>query len=150
MGNALCTMTDGERLTLLKEVAGTTVYDEKKAESLAKMSENEADIKKISEMLAYIDERLNELETEKEELTAYQRLDRSRRAVEYTLYDKELKRAREMVDDIEHMRAEEAERLAQLHEDSRKTHDAIRSVEAKMKQRSHGLRRVRIQISSLE
>ena len=29
--NTLCTMSDGERLTLLKEVAGTTVYDEKKA-----------------------------------------------------------------------------------------------------------------------
>lgn len=148
--NALCTMSDAERLALLKEVAGTTVYDEKKSESLARMSENEADIAKISEMLAYIDERLQELEGEKEELTAYQQLDRSRRAVEYTLYDKELKRARETVDDIEHMRVEEAERLAQLHEGSRKTHDAIRSFEAKMKQRSHGIRRVRMQISSLE
>ena len=30
---ALCTMSDENRLRLLKEVAGTTVYDERKAES---------------------------------------------------------------------------------------------------------------------
>ncbi len=47
---------------------------------------------KINEVLQYIESRLEELQEEKEELTEYQRLDRRRRALEYTLYDKELRK----------------------------------------------------------
>jgi len=39
--NALCTMSSLDRLELLKEVAGCTVYDEKRADSLKQMEENE-------------------------------------------------------------------------------------------------------------
>ena len=74
-------MSDVQQLELLKEVAGTTVYEEKKSESLVKISENEADNEKIREILPYIDERLTELEGEKEELNAYQKVDRSLCAV---------------------------------------------------------------------
>ena len=74
--NVLCTMSDAERIALLKEVGGTTVHDMKKTESLARISENEADVTKISEILASVDERLQELEGEKEELTVCQQLDR--------------------------------------------------------------------------
>jgi structural maintenance of chromosome 3 (chondroitin sulfate proteoglycan 6) len=38
--NALCTMSSADRLELLKEVAGCTVYDEKRADSLKQMEEN--------------------------------------------------------------------------------------------------------------
>lgn len=36
---ALCAMNDGERLQLLKEVAGTTVYEERRNESLKILQE---------------------------------------------------------------------------------------------------------------
>lgn len=64
MRDALCTMRDGERLQLLKEVAGTTVYDEKKEESLAKMEENKSSMEKISETLEYMENKLDELKDE--------------------------------------------------------------------------------------
>jgi structural maintenance of chromosome 3 (chondroitin sulfate proteoglycan 6) len=38
--NALTVMKDSERLDLLKEVAGTRVYDERKSESLKLMADN--------------------------------------------------------------------------------------------------------------
>ena len=41
-------------------------------------------------MLTYIEERLSTLEEEKDELRAYQELDRMRRSLEYTIHDKEL------------------------------------------------------------
>ena len=44
------------------------------------------------EVITYIEARLAELEGEKEELKAYQQLDRDKRALEYTLYDKELRK----------------------------------------------------------
>ncbi|CAN0287900.1 unnamed protein product, partial [Laminaria digitata] len=45
---------------------------------------------KIQEVISFIEERLGELKEEKEELGAYQKYDKERRALEYTLYDKEL------------------------------------------------------------
>lgn len=141
--HALCTMSDHERLVLLKEVAGTTVYDEKRQASITQMEVDEASIEKINEVLAYIEQRLVELEGEKEELTEYQALDRSRRALEYTLYSTELKKAREYLDELEHMRGENVEQLHELHEKARGVHDQIRSVELRMKQSTGELRRAR-------
>eukprot|EP00591_Stephanopyxis_turris_P001553 CAMPEP_0195512374 /NCGR_PEP_ID=MMETSP0794_2-20130614/4351_1 /TAXON_ID=515487 /ORGANISM="Stephanopyxis turris, Strain CCMP 815" /LENGTH=1145 /DNA_ID=CAMNT_0040640147 /DNA_START=40 /DNA_END=3477 /DNA_ORIENTATION=+ len=134
-------MSSMERLDLLKEVAGCTVYDEKRADSIKQMEENAGSREKIKEVLDYIDTRLGELQDEKEELTEYQKLDRKRRAMEYTLYDKELRKAREQLDEIEHVRTDDGERLTQLHEETRITHDAIRTVEARMKQTTNKLRR---------
>ena len=37
---SLCLMTDVQRLELLQQVAGTTLYEDKKSESLVKMQEN--------------------------------------------------------------------------------------------------------------
>lgn len=148
--NALCTMNDSERLRLLKEVAGTTVYDEKKAESLIKMEENKSSIEKIDEILETIESRLDELRGEKEELTQYQKLDRERRAMEYTLYDMELKKARASLDSIEADRTAGTESLSELHEEARQTHDSIRACESQMKTKSNALRRNRMQLKDLE
>jgi len=143
--NALCTMNDAERLRLLKEVAGTTVYDEKKAESLSKMEENKSSIDKIENVLETIETRLDELRGEKEELTHYQSLDRERRAMEYTLYDMELQKARHTLDSIEGVRTTGTEGLSELHEAARQTHDGIRSTETQMRTKSNALRRNRLQ-----
>lgn len=148
--NALCTMSDAERLTLLKEVAGTTVYDEKKAESLTKMEENRNSIDKINEMLTYIDTRLTDLQSEKEELNAYQTLDRDRRSLEYTVYDHELRKARSDLDDLEQARREEADKLSHIHEEARVTHDEIRSMETKMKQKTNMMRRNKVTLQNVE
>jgi structural maintenance of chromosome 3 (chondroitin sulfate proteoglycan 6) len=45
---------------------------------------------KISELLTYIEERLAELEEEKDELKEYQSKDRERRCLEYALHNREL------------------------------------------------------------
>mmetsp|Transcript_23887 Transcript_23887/g.34260 ORF Transcript_23887/g.34260 Transcript_23887/m.34260 type:complete len:1231 (-) Transcript_23887:592-4284(-) len=141
--NALCTMSSADRLDLLKEVAGCTVYDEKRTDSLKQMEENKHSRDKINEVLDYIESRLSELQEEKEELTEYQRLDRKRRALEYTLYDKELRKAREQLDQIEHERSEEVQQLTVIHEKSHQVHDQIRAVETQMKQISNRMRKTR-------
>ena len=55
---------------------------------------------KIEESLTYIDVRLKELEGEKNELKEYQELDRERRALEYTIYDKELGEAQNKLSEV--------------------------------------------------
>ncbi|GAB7357313.1 hypothetical protein MBLNU459_g8275t1 [Dothideomycetes sp. NU459] len=85
----LTNMKDGERLNLLKEVAGTQVYESRRTESLKIVTETDNKRAKIDDLLAYIRERLDELEEEKEELRAFQEKDRERRCLEYTIYHRE-------------------------------------------------------------
>lgn len=86
---ALTNMKDNERLNLLKEVAGTQVYEARRAESLKIMNETTNKREKIDELLVYIKERLTELEEEKEELRDYQEKDKDRRCLQYTIDHRE-------------------------------------------------------------
>ena len=103
--NHLTNQKDADRLLLLKEVAGTKVYEERRAESTKIMDETseltkirstfrfvstillrrslterlfrlhshpDAKREKIKDLLTFIQERLDELEEEKEELKQYQ------------------------------------------------------------------------------
>lgn len=86
---ALTNMKDNERLNLLKEVAGTQVYEARRTESLKIMNETNNKRGKIDELLVYIKERLTELEEEKEELRDYQEKDKDRRCLQYTIDQRE-------------------------------------------------------------
>jgi structural maintenance of chromosome 3 (chondroitin sulfate proteoglycan 6) len=85
----LCVMKDRDRLNLLKEIAGTSIYEERRAESVKIMTETVGKQERIEEVLTFIEERLSELEKEKEELTEFDLLDKRRRALQSTIYDKE-------------------------------------------------------------
>ncbi|KAL6310468.1 structural maintenance of chromosome protein 3 [Sparassis latifolia] len=102
--SALTNAKDHERLALLKEVAGTKVYEQRRAESLRIMSETDAKRTKINELLDYIDSRLTELEEEKEELKEFQEKDKDRRCLEYALYQRELEEVGEALEEIEEER----------------------------------------------
>ena len=98
---ALTNARDNERLELLKEVAGTRVYEEHRQESLRIMEETEGKRAKIVELLEYIAERLKELAEEKEELLRWQGLDKQKRACEFALYSREQNEAQEALDRLE-------------------------------------------------
>ncbi|KAI5814441.1 RecF/RecN/SMC [Pyronema omphalodes] len=97
----LTNMRDSERLNLLKEVAGTQVYEQRRAESLRIMEDTDNKRAKIDELLNYIEERLAELEEEKEELKGYQEKDRERRCLEYTIYHREQVEIANALDQVE-------------------------------------------------
>lgn len=58
---------------------------------------------KINELLKYIEERLHTLEEEKEELAQYQKWDKMRRALEYTIYNQELNETRAKLDEVKYL-----------------------------------------------
>ncbi|KAF5351584.1 hypothetical protein D9758_007209 [Tetrapyrgos nigripes] len=101
---SLTNAKDHERLALLKEVAGTKVYEDRRRESIRIMSETEAKRGKINELLDYIEARLNELEEEKEELKEFQEKDKERRCLEYALYQRELEDVGSALDELEEER----------------------------------------------
>lgn len=104
---ALTNAKDHERLALLKEVAGTKVYEQRRAESLRIMAETDAKRDKIAELLEYIENRLQELEEEKEELKEFQEKDKERRCLEYAMYQSELEDITHALENLENSRRED-------------------------------------------
>lgn len=96
----MATAPDSHRLKLLREVAGTRVYDERREESMAILKETEGKLEKIEEFLKTIEDRLSTLEEEKEELKQYQQHDKVRRALEYVIHESELKENRKKLADV--------------------------------------------------
>ena len=101
---ALTNMKDGERLILLKEVAGTQVYEARRTESLKLMADTNNKRAKIDELLAYIKDRLSELEEEKEELKDYQEKDKDRRCLQYTIDHREQVEIANQLDNLDERR----------------------------------------------
>lgn len=95
---------DSERLNLLKEVAGTQVYEQRRKESLKIMEETTRKRTKIDDLLKYIEDRLNELEEEKEELKDFQDIDKERRCLEYTIYSREQTEINNALEEIDSTR----------------------------------------------
>ena len=101
---ALTNMKDAERLNLLKEVAGTQVYEARRTESLKIMTETNNKREKIDELLNFIKERLTELEEEKEELRDYQEKDKDRRCLQYSIDHREQVAVNEELDKLNDQR----------------------------------------------
>lgn len=99
--NQMATAPDSQRLKLLREVAGTRVYDERREESMSILKETEGKVEKIEEFLKTIEDRLSTLEEEKEELKAYQQHDKTRRALEYVIHEAELKENKRKKEELE-------------------------------------------------
>uniref|UniRef100_A0A1I7YP81 Structural maintenance of chromosomes protein n=1 Tax=Steinernema glaseri TaxID=37863 RepID=A0A1I7YP81_9BILA len=138
--NELATAPESYRLRLLKEVAGTRVYDERKEESQKILNETNVKMARIETLLTYINDRLKTLEEEKEDLKEYQKLDKTKRAVEYAIYDLEVRDARKKFDKVSQQREELNSRqnevetdLMQIRNDIAETETKIRKLHARFK-----------------
>ncbi len=123
--NSLALMTNAQRLELLKEVAGTRVYEEKRRQSKKQFQNTITKRQKIQEVSVYIEERLEELKEEKEELGEFQKLDKKRRALEYVLYEQDRNKAKDQIDEIDKERSKESEGSSKVHTTVRDTQSQI-------------------------
>ena len=123
---AMSTMRDAERLELLKEIGGTKVYEERRRESLRILAETEGRRALVSDMISGLDTRLAELESEREELAAFQQADRARRSLEYTIYDADMASTRAKLEGLERRRAERGAALGAAHEALREAAAGVR------------------------
>ncbi|KAI9024903.1 chromosome segregation protein sudA [Phycomyces nitens] len=163
---SLTVAKDEDRLKLLKDIAGTRVYEQKRNESTKIMEDTDAKRVKIAEVLEYIQDRLAELEEEKEELSQYQTLDRERRSLEYTIYAREQADANEKLEDMDGNRRRELlshetcreeyvdneNTLNELETNRRNTKQTIRLLEAEkkdMQDEREGLMKARAQLELL-
>ncbi|KAG6006120.1 hypothetical protein E4U21_007356 [Claviceps maximensis] len=134
---ALTSMKESDRLNLLKEVAGTHVYEARRAESLKIMHETNNKREKIDELLEYIKERLTELEEEKEELRGFQDKDRERRCLEYAYHHREQVTIQSALEDIDGARQDGLDTNDSSRTEFLKGEKAISKLDAKI----HNLQR---------
>ncbi|XP_022671008.1 structural maintenance of chromosomes protein 3-like [Varroa destructor] len=138
--NQMATAPDSQRLKLLREVAGTRVYDERREESKQLIKDTDAKKEKIEDLLKYIEERLATLEEEKEELKEYQKWDKMRRSLEYTIYDHELKDTKKKLEELETRRESSSSVTEKLREN-------LQSAAEKIKKLSKELRDIRQKVA---
>ncbi|KAK3611250.1 hypothetical protein CHS0354_003879 [Potamilus streckersoni] len=131
--NQMATAPDSQRLKLLREVAGTKVYDERKEESKVILRETEGKREKINDLLKYIEERLDTLESEKEELKEYQKWDKMRRSLEYTIHDHELKDTRKKLDELQEKRENSGLQSQKLRDLQQAANDKVKSINKELK-----------------
>lgn len=137
---ALTNAKDGDRLQLLKEVAGTRVYEEHREESLKIMKETEGKKEKIVELLGFIEERLAELSQEKEELAQYFEADRQKRACEFLIYSRDLEKANDNLARLEDEYRSVIEADGKAEEVDAAHHQRIRQLEQQLLELSRSLK----------
>ena len=123
---------DQERLDLLKEVAGTRVYEQRRSESLKIMEDTETKREKINDLLEYIESKIAELESDKEELREYYKKDKERRCLEFTIYQRELEDIAGVLDRLEEEKAKEADATSAQAMEFNKISKELVSLEAKV------------------
>ena len=103
-------MGDAQRLAVLKEVAGTEVYEKRRNDSNRIIEETLQKRDQIDKTLETIRNRLDELEQEKDELRAFQDKDRERRCLEYIVHRREQDALQEAMDKLNEEREGGVER----------------------------------------
>uniref|UniRef100_A0A182MHM9 Structural maintenance of chromosomes protein n=1 Tax=Anopheles culicifacies TaxID=139723 RepID=A0A182MHM9_9DIPT len=131
--NQMATAPDSHRLKLLREVAGTRVYDERKEESMNLLRESEGKLEKISEYLRTIEDRLKTLEEEKEELSEYQKWDKARRTLEYVIYETELKETRKQLEELDTQRKSSGDKQMLLTQEIQKAQERLKNAQKALK-----------------
>lgn len=139
---ALCNAKDSDRLALLKEVAGTRVYEEHRAESVKILEETDRKREKIVELMQMITERLQELEEERGELEQFLVVDKERKAVEYTLLNRQLNDSNKAIEEL----AEEEQRLVEDFDGHEKERNIVESQLAQLAQIESQLSEERVQL----
>ena len=147
---AITNMKEAERLNLLKEIAGTNTYDDRRIQSLKIMTETNSKREKIDELLDYIKERLSELEEEKDELRDFQEKDRERRCLEYAHWHRLQETNAETLEQIEEARQGGAGASTKDREQLQKVEKSIAAMEQKFHELKQSLDLLAMERSQLD
>ncbi|KAF4657240.1 hypothetical protein FOL47_008539 [Perkinsus chesapeaki] len=108
---SLTSMSDGDRLDLLKEVSGAHIYDVRRGESLKVLENTRKKREHIAEVMEDIREKLERLDEDQQELKITRGLLREKVAIESVIADREKRQCKERVKELE---AEASEILREL------------------------------------
>ena len=87
--NEIATASDEYRLQVMREVAGTTIYDQRKTEALKLLNESKQRSEQINDCLNSLEEKLDILLNESNDLQRFVKWDKRRRLLEYIINNRE-------------------------------------------------------------
>lgn len=131
--NEIATAHDSYRLQLMREAAGTRVYDERKSEFMDILRDTGKKLEKTAEFLQIIENRLNELAMEKDELKEYQNWDKMRRTLEFLIHEAELKENRKALDELEGQWKSSGDKKMEFLAEVQNAQEKIKSIEKRLK-----------------
>ena len=83
------------RLSLVKDVAGLGVYEEKRLRSEEELHKAELEIRETETSLVNVQQRLGQLGEEKEALEEFKKMEREKKAIEAVMLEAKLKESKE-------------------------------------------------------
>ncbi|XQJ24885.1 adaptor complex protein (AP) 3 delta subunit 1, putative [Leishmania guyanensis] len=140
---SLVNMSEEDRYQLIKDVAGTKVYEARRAESEQILAEAKGKQAHIAESIRELEKRLKELEDETVELKQFNVADREKKCIEYCIFNAEVEAANEALRKLE----EEWNRQSVIFN---KSHDVEESSEEKISQFSQKIVEISTDITRLE
>lgn len=146
----LTNMDEAARLNLLKDVAGTQVYEARRAESLKIIADTDNKRAKIDDLLEYIQERLAQLEEEKEELRKYQDKDREHRSLQYTILVRSQQEYQSRLERIDEQRSAGVEETDERQQAVQEAQERVRRLREQISQASQQIEFLRLDRRQLE
>lgn len=131
--DALTAMSAEDRLELVKDIAGASLYDDKKADSLKLLDETEGKMQKVGEVIESLAQRIGDLEIEKDDLTKFQETDKRRRALEYRIRELESVSVEQQIQSLEGDHATIAAQSASLHKEMSEYQDQLETEHIKLR-----------------
>ncbi|KAG7663234.1 SMC3 [[Candida] subhashii] len=98
---SLTNSKDHERLALLKEVSGATVFENKLKESMKEMNQSDLKKSRIDETLESIASRLSDLQIESDDLKDFQTFEKQKKILEYNIFRREDDELVAAIEDLE-------------------------------------------------
>ncbi|OIR59038.1 MAG: structural maintenance of chromosomes protein 3 [Amphiamblys sp. WSBS2006] len=129
---SLTNAKEHERLQLLKEIAGTKVYEEHREESVGILRDTQKKRQKIKELMEAAERRMEELEEDQKELKRYSRAEEEIRVLECSLYDAQIAEA-----------ADELRRLSEVGATQEDMQGEVEELEGKIDELSQHVREQR-------
>jgi structural maintenance of chromosome 3 (chondroitin sulfate proteoglycan 6) len=140
---SLVNMSEEDRYQLIKDVAGTKVYEARRNESEKILADTNLKQTQISESIDDLRKRLKELEAETKELKQFQDACAEKRCIEYCIFNNEMENAKESLQRLE----EDWSKKALIFS---KTYDSDEATEQEIAQLSQRVDEIATQIARLE
>eukprot|EP00796_Vickermania_ingenoplastis_P011417 gene11417-7921_t len=86
----LANMSEQNRFQLIKDVAGTKVYEDRRDESKKILHETSGKLAQVDQSIQKLDDRIKELENDTKELKEYQHMENEKKMLEFSIFKSEL------------------------------------------------------------
>lgn len=140
---------DEDRLFLLKEVAGTRVYEEHREESLKIIQSTNQKKLKIKELLELIEEKIVNLDHEREDLAIYSELEKQKRSCEYHLFQRDLIDVQDNLDQLEEIYKRDVIQMNQSRKHTLEQENTLTVLESEISTITHTLNDVQQELDIL-